>query len=567
MQRATASETPAYPWLKSYPADVDWGAEIPVKPMHLLLEEAAARFAGRICMDFLDRRYSFTEIGRLADRAAKGFQALGVGPGVKVGLHLPNCPYSVICYYAVLKTGGTLVNFNPLYSTRELAHQIEDSETDIMVTLDVASLHDKLAPLIGASRLKHVVVCRLAQALPFPRNLLYPWVMRHEVARIPADAIHLLFARLIANDGNPSPVEIDPDRHIALLQYTGGTTGVPKAAMLTHANLYANTEQCARWFAGAPAGPRRILGILPLFHVFAMTVIMNWSLHQGAEMILMPRFKLKDLLRTITRKKPTALAGVPTLFNAILNAPDLARYDLSSLHYCVSGGAALSHELRTRFEKAIGTKVLEGYGLSETSPVVCCNPVNPPDAVPPPPGAVGLPYPRTVISIRAVDPPHQILGPSETGEICVAGPQVTAGYWKQPAETKRALVDGLFATGDVGHMDGNGYLFITDRLKDMINASGFKIYPRNIEEVVLTHPAVLECAVVGVPDAYRGETVKAFIALKPGQSLTAEALTAFLADKLSAVEMPKLIEFRASLPKTAIGKISKKDLLAEGPPL
>jgi long-chain acyl-CoA synthetase len=564
MRQATASDTPAYPWLKSYPGDVDWGAEIAVKPMHTLLETAAARFGSGSCIDFLDRRYSFAEIGRLADRAAQGFQALGVGRGVKVGLHLPNCPYFVICYYAVLKAGGTVVNFNPLYSVRELAHQIEDSETDIMVTLDAVSLHDKLAPLVGASRLRHVVVCRLADALPFPRSWLYPWVMRHEVARIPADGIHLPFRRLIANDGTPKPVAIDPQRDVALLQYTGGTTGVPKAAMLTHANLYANAEQCARWFAHAPAGPRSILGILPLFHVFAMTVVMNWSLHEGAEMILLPRFKLKDLLRTIARKKPTALAGVPTLFNAMLNAPDLARYDLSSLHYCLSGGAALPNELRLAFERTIGARVLEGYGLSETSPVACCNPVNPPEAVPPPAGSVGLPYPRTVISIRALDPPHQLLGPGETGEICIAGPQVMAGYWKQPEETKRALADGLFATGDIGHMDEKGYVFITDRLKDMINASGFKIYPRNIEEVVLTHPAVLECAVVGVPDSYRGETVKAFVALKPGQKLTAEALTVFLADKLSALEVPKQIEFRASLPKTAVGKISKKDLLAEG---
>src|SRR5215475_1387375 len=354
MMRATASDAPAYPWLKSYPDDVDWAAEIPVKPMPALLDEAVARFGTQPCIDFLDRRYSFAEIGQLANRAAKGFQALGVGPGVKVGLHLPNCPYFVICYYGALKAGGTVVNFNPLYSTPELAHQIADSETDIMVTLDVVSLHDKLGPLAGVSRLKHIVVCRLAEALPFPRNWLYPWVMRHEVARIPADKVHLLFDRLLANDGKPKPAAIDPHRDIALLQYTGGTTGVPKAAMLTHANLYANAEQCWRWFAHAPAGPRRILGVLPLFHVFAMTVIMNWSLREGAEMILLPRFKLQDMMRTIARKKPSAMAGVPTLFNAMLNAPDLARHDLSSLQYCVSGGASLPQELRVAFERTIG---------------------------------------------------------------------------------------------------------------------------------------------------------------------------------------------------------------------
>ena len=557
MLQATEGEGSTYPWLASYPREIDWAAEIGVKPMHALLDDAVARFANRPCIDFLDRRYTFAEIGRLANRAAKGLRAIGVGPGIKVGLHLPNCPYSVICYYAVLKAGGTLVNFNPLYATPELERQIEDSETDVMVTMDIASLYDKLGPLVGRSRLKHVIVCRLAGALPFPRSWLYPWVMRHEVARIPADGRHLPFARLIANDGAIAAEPIDPHNAVALLQYTGGTTGVPKAAMLTHANLYANAEQCARWFANVPEGPRRILGILPLFHVFAMTVVMNWALHEGAEMILMPRFKLDDLLRTLSRKKATALAGVPTLFTAMLNAPNLADHDLSSLHYCVSGGAPLARELAVAFEKAIGARLLEGYGLSECSPVVCCNPVN----AEAPPGSVGLPYPRTVVKILSIDAPRRPLPPGETGEICVAGPQVMAGYWKRPDETEKVMVDGLLATGDIGHMDKYGYVFITDRLKDMIIASGFKIYPRNVEEVVMSHPAVLECAVVGVADPYRGETVKAFVTLKPDQSLTAEALTDYLAGRLSAVELPKQIEFRASLPKTAVGKISKKDLI------
>jgi long-chain acyl-CoA synthetase len=557
MQKPATSHGLDYPWLGSYPPELDWGAEIGIKPMHMLLDDAVARFGDRPCIDFLGRRYDFARVGRLVNRAAKGLRALGVGPGIKVGLHLPNSPYSVICYYAVLKAGGIVVNYNPLYATPELEYQISDSETDLMVTLDSASLYGKLGPLVGRTRLKRIIMCRLAEALPFPRNWLYPWVMRREVAKVPSDAMHVPFSRLIANDGAFAAEPIDPHRTIALLQYTGGTTGVPKAAMLTHANLYANTEQCARWFSHTPEGPRRILGVLPLFHVFAMTVIMNWALHEGAEMILLPRFKLDDLLEAISRKKPTALAGVPTLFNAILNAPNLTRYDLSSLHYCVCGGAPLPGELRIAFEKAAGAKLREGYGLSECSPVVTCNPVNAEVR----PGSVGLPYPRTMVQILSLDPPRRPLPPGETGEICVAGPQVMPGYWKRPEETAKVMVDGLLATGDIGHMDADGFLYVTDRLKDMIIASGFKVYPRNVEEVVLAHPAVLECAVVGVPDSYRGQTVKAFAALKPGASLTAEALTSYLADKLSPMEMPKLIEFRASLPKTAVGKISKKDLL------
>ena len=561
MQQTATEPGENYPWLKSYPPGIDWGAPIAVKPMHALMDDAAARYARRPCIDFLGRRYSFAEIGALVNRAAKGFKALGVGPGIKVGLCLPNTPYYVICYFAALKAGGTLVNFNPLYSGRELTHQIEDSESDIMVTLDIASLYDKLAGILGQSRLEKLIVCRMAAALPFPRNLFYPLVMRHEVAPVPRDDRHVPFERLIGNDGAFAADPIDPHKAIALLQYTGGTTGVPKGAMLTHANLYANAEQCARWFAHAGEGPRRTLGVLPFFHVFAMTVVMNWAVHEGAEMILLPRFQLTDLLKTITAKKPTAMPGVPTLFNAILNAPDLAKYDLRSLHYCVSGGASLPTPLRLAFEQATGARLLEGYGLSETSPVVCCNPVEGEARA----GSIGLPYPATEIRILSIDPPRHPLGIGETGEICIAGPQVMAGYWKRPDETAKVMIDGYLATGDVGHMDKDGYVFVTDRLKDMINASGFKIYPRNIEEAILLNPAVLECAVVGIPDPYRGQTVKAFVALKTGARLSAEELTAFLTDKLSPIEMPKLIEFRESLPKTTVGKISKKLLLEEGP--
>jgi long-chain acyl-CoA synthetase len=561
MQQTATGATESFPWLNSYPPGIDWGAAIAVKPMHALMDDAAVHFGDQPCIDFLGRRYSYAEIGRLVNRAAKGFRALGVGPGIKVGLCLPNTPYFVICYFAILKAGGTLVNFNPLYTERELIHQIEDSESAIMVTLDAASLYDKLAAVIGRTRLRKLVVCRMAEALPFPRNWLYPWVMRHEVARIPADAIHVPFDRLIDNDGAMAADAIDPRTAIALLQYTGGTTGIPKGAMLTHANLYANTEQCARWFAHVGDGPKRTLGVLPLFHVFAMTVVMNWAVHEGAEMILLPRFHIADLLKTISKKKPSIMPGVPTLFNAILNAPGLAKYNLRSLQFCISGGASLPNELGVAFERATGARVLEGYGLSETSPVVCCNPIKGEAR----PGSVGLPYPATVIRIFSIDPPRRALAIGETGEISVSGPQVMVGYWKRPDETAKVMIDGYLATGDIGHMDKDGYVFITDRLKDMINASGFKVYPRNIEEAILLNPSVLECAVVGLSDPYRGQTVKAFVTLKAGATLSAEQLTTFLADKLSPIEMPKQIEFRSALPKTAVGKISKKQLLEEGP--
>ena len=555
-----AARASAHRWLESYPPDVDWAAEIPAAPAWKLMADAVARFADRPCVDFLDRRFTYREIGDLVDRAAKGLAGLGVKSGTKVGLFLPNCPYSVIFYFAVLKAGGTVVNFNPLYAERELAAQIEDSETDIMVTLDLATLHDKIAALLGGTRLRQVIVCPMQAALPFPRNLLFALAMNRRLTRLPADGRHSSFRRLVDNDGALEPRSIDPRREIALLQYTGGTTGTPKGAMLTHANIHANAVQCARWFTEVRPGGERMVGVLPLFHVFAMTAVMNWSLLFGAEMILLPRFQLERLLRAIHRKRATAIAAVPTILTAINNFPQIKRYDLSSLRVCLAGGAALPLEVQRAFEARTGCRVLQGYGLSECSPVVTCNPM----AGPPKPGSIGLPYPQTVVEIMSLERPARPRPIGEKGEICGSGPQVMAGYWRRPEETATTIVDGRLHTGDVGYMDDDGYFFIADRLKELINAAGFKVYPRMVEEAIHTHPAVAECAVIGVPDPYRGETVKAFVMLTAGRTLTAEALSAFLVDKLSPIEIPKQIEFRPALPKTAVGKIDKKALVAEG---
>jgi long-chain acyl-CoA synthetase len=428
-----------------------------------------------------------------------------------------------------------------------------------MVTLDLAALCNKVTAQIGKTRLKTVIVCPMADALPYPKRLLFPIARRKDIARWPRDAHHIGYRDLLANDGKPAPVEIDPHEALAVLQYTGGTTGVPKGAMLSHANVYANAVQSSLWFGTGEERPQSIVGILPLFHVFAMTVVMNWTVRVGGEMILLPRLDLKQLLRTITDRKPTAFAAVPTLLTAINTCPDLAKYDLSSLKVCVSGGASLPADVRDTFERLTGCRVVEGYGLSECSPVVCCNPLEGVRK----PGSVGLPYPRTTIEIVAPEPPYRVLLPGEKGEICVRGPQVMRGYWKRPEATSEVIIDGRLHTGDVGHIDGDGYVFITDRLKEMINAGGYKIYPRMVEEAIHTHPDVAECAVFGVPDAYRGETVKAVVRPMPGAALTADALTAYLSARLSAIEMPKIIEFRAELPKSAVGKILKTQLVAE----
>jgi long-chain acyl-CoA synthetase len=547
------------PWRAAYPPGLDWGVEIAEAPVWHLLDKSVSAHPERPCIDFLGRKYSYREIGALVGRAAKGLQGIGVGPGTQLGLFLPNCPYAVIFYFAALKAGATVVNFNPLYAEPEIARQITDSDTDVMVTLDLSALCNKVTAQIGKTRLKTVIVCPMADSLPYPKRLLFPIARRKDMARWPRDAHHVGYRDLIANDGKMSPPPIAPQTDLAVLQYTGGTTGVPKGAMLSHANVYANAVQSSLWFGAGNEGRQSILGILPLFHVFAMTVVMNWSMRVGGEMILLPRLDLKQLLQTITDKKPTAFAAVPTLLTAINNYPDLAKYALSSLKVCVSGGAPLPADVRDTFERLTGCRVVEGYGLSECAPVVCCNPIEGQRK----PGSVGLPYPGTTVEVVSLEPPRRVLLPGEKGEICVRGPQVMRGYWKRPEATAEVMIDGRLHTGDIGHIDADGYVFITDRLKEMINAGGYKIYPRMVEEAIYAHPQVAECAVFGVPDPYRGETVKAVVKLAPGAILDAEALSAFLAERLSAIELPKIIEFRSDLPKSAVGKILKTQLVAE----
>jgi long-chain acyl-CoA synthetase len=548
-----------YPWEAVYPEDLDWRAEIPVKPLHAVLDDAVARFPDNGCVEFLGKKYSYRDIDRLVGCAAKGLQGLGVGKGVQVGLFLPNCPYFVIFYYAVLKVGGTVVNINPLYAEEEVLRQLRDSETRIVVTLDVRSLHPKLSAVMEQAGLEKVIVCRMADALPFPQNTLFTLLKRREIAPIPVDGRHVSFRTLIANDGQFQPVTIDPQRDLALLQYTGGTTGMPKGAMLTHANLYANTMQTAMWFARMDVGRERILGVLPLFHVFAMTAVMNAGISQGAELILLPRFRLDTLLQTIHKKRPTLLPGVPTMFAAIIGYKQLEKYDLSSLKFCLSGGAPLPMRVKEEFERLTGCNLVEGYGLTETAPVV---------AVIPPFGlykerSVGLPLPRTIVEVTSLDDPLRLLPVGATGEICVRGPQVMAGYWRRAEETAATMAGGRLHTGDVGHMDEEGYVFVTDRLKDLILVGGYNVYPRMVEEAILRHPAVEDVAVCGIPDDYRGETVKAFIILRPEQKLTLAELKAFLRDKLAPFEIPRSIAFRKTLPRTLIGKVSRKELIAE----
>ncbi|MCH2493305.1 MAG: long-chain fatty acid--CoA ligase [Gammaproteobacteria bacterium] len=556
----TTNDVHPQPWLHHYPEGIDWSTTLTRRALNEYIDDAEIRFAARPAIDFLGRKTTYAQLATHIRQAAKGFQNMGVTKGSRVGLCLPNTPYSVICYFGALRAGATVVNYNPLYVERELAFQISDSETEIMVTMDLKLLYPKVAAMLSQTEsLKQIVVCRMAPILPPVKGLLFGIVKRKEIAAITDDDTTMRFEDLINNDGQPEEVEIDIEQDIAVLQYTGGTTGRSKGAMLTQANLSANISQMLSWFPGLRPGEEKIVGVLPLFHVFAMTAVMNFAVASGTEMILLPRYELEQTLKTLSAKKATLFPAVPTIYTAINQAPDLAKYDLSSIRYCMSGGAPLPLEVKRQFEQITGCKLVEGYGLSESSPVATCNSMSGTNKE----NSIGLPVPGTDITIHDLEAPHDLMPVGERGEVWIKGPQIMKGYLNQAEETADTLRDGWLRTGDVGYMDDQGHFFLVDRLKDLILCSGYNVYPRMVEEAIYLHSAVSEVTVIGIKDEYRGESPKAFVKLKPNESLNETDLKQFLEDKLSKIEMPSKIEFRDELPKTIIGKLSKKELVAE----
>lgn len=562
LKAPSGTQDVAYQWLRKYPKDVDWSQQFRPVPMGQLLDTAVAAHGTRTCTNFLGKKLTYADIGQLVDRTAAGLQKLGVKRGTKVGLLMPNCPTFIVYYFATLKAGGIVVNYNPLYTPDELTFQVRDSETELMVTLDLKLLFDKVEGLMKAGTLKRAIVASFPALLPSAKSVLFKLFKGKELAHLsksPVAARIVLDADVLADAGNFQKPAIDSLNDVAVLQYTGGTTGTPKGAMLTHANISVNCQQGAAWATNLKSGQERTLAALPFFHVFAMTAVMNFALQEGAEIIIMPRFVLDDAMKLIDKAKPTVMPGVPTMFIAMLNHPKLKSFDLSSLKYCVSGGAPLPVDVKERFEKVTGCKVVEGYGLSETSPSVTCNPVEGPVKS----GSIGQPLPGTIVSLRDLADPTQEVPLGEKGEICVKGPQVMKGYWKRPEETANQFVGDFLRTGDVGIMDEEGFIFIVDRIKDLIICSGYNVYPRRIEEAIYDHPSVEEVTVIGIKDQYRGEAPKAFIKLKAGVTATEADIRKHLETKLSKIEMPAHIEFRDALPKTMIGKLSKKELKAE----
>ncbi len=534
-------------------------------PLPWLLEQALTQHGSEIAIEYYGTRISYARLGVLVERFARALMELGVRPGDRVAICLPNVPQFPIAFYGALRAGAVAVPTNPLYTPRELSHQMKDSGTRVVVILD--QFYPNLARVRQETPVERVIVTSAADFLPRPLAVAFrvksALESRHQERVVPAQGVHQ-FMDLLSRQARPRhagdvafPEPASPS-DVAVLQYTGGTTGVSKGAMLTHRGLVVNALQCWAWNEQPPGSHHRTLCVAPFFHVYGLTVAMNLSIYSGSTMLLLPRFTVKDTLKAIQRYKPDLFPGVPTMYLALAREAEKSHPNLSSIRVCISGSAPLPGEVQRRFEAVSGGTVVEGYGLTEASPVTHCNPVYGEQRL----GTIGLPLPDT--DGASIDPETwEHLPPGAEGEIAVRGPQVMLGYWKRPDETANVLRDGWLRTGDVGMMDADGYFTIVDRAKDIIIAGGLKVFPREVDEVLFQHPKVLEAAAVGVPDEYRGETVRAFVVPKPGERLTEEELSAFCKERLAPYKVPKQFEFREALPKTLVGKVLRRSLREE----
>jgi long-chain acyl-CoA synthetase len=556
------------PWLKSYPKGVRWDAEIVPTRVEQILDDAVAKWPSNPAIDFMGKRLTYFELGALVDRCAAGLRKLGVKKGVHVGLYLPNTPHCVIGLFGILKAGGTVVNYSPLDAGKVLEHKVGDSHTDFIITVDLAALYPQMKELLGKTRLKKLIVGNLAEMSAAPDAVRAGLAGARQLADIPTDSQHITFAQLLDNDGK---YEREPDgdlaKSIAVLQYTGGTTGLPKGAMLTHANL--SSACCQYWETanGQPPlvkpGQERMLIVLPLFHIYALTANMLFGIRIGAELVMHARFELDKVLADIPAKKISVFLGVPTMYMGIIGFPGIDKLDMTSLKYCASGGAPLPVETIQEFKRLTGCDISEGWGMTETSPSGTFTPIG--DGVQRKPGSCGIPGPGITIKFLDVNDPGKTVALGERGEIAIKGPNVMLGYWNNPSATAENLTaDGFMRTGDVGYMDDDGFIFIVDRTKDMLLCGGYNVYPRNIEEAIYEHSSVAEVCVIGIPDQYRGQSPKAYLALKPGApELSLKELKDFLKSRLGKHEMISEMEIRAALPRTPVGKLSKKELYDE----
>lgn len=549
------------PWLNQYPEEIPHTLTYTNEPVQSYLKNTAEEYPDKVAIHFMGKEITYKEVYQDSLKFASYLQDLGIEKGDRVAIMLPNCPQSVISYYGILFAGGIVVQTNPLYVERELEYQMKDSGAKIIVTLDI--LYPRVTKVMPHTDLQHIVVTAIKDFLPFPKNLVYPFIQKKQYGfsvNVKHEGNQHLITEILKQPQKPiKEHEFDFEEDLALLQYTGGTTGFPKGVMLTHKNLVSNASMCDAWLYKCKKGEEIVLGFLPFFHVYGMTTVLISSVMQANKMVLLPKFDMDTALKTIHKQRPTLFPGAPTMYIGLLNHPDLHKYDLSSIDSCISGSAALPVEIQQKFEEVTGGKLVEGYGLTESSPVTHSNFLWDRPRVK---GSIGVPWPDTdaaVFSLETGEP----LPPGEVGEICVKGPQVMKGYWNRPEETAQTLRDGWLLTGDLGYMDENGYFYVVDRKKDMIIAGGYNIYPREIEEVLYEHPDIVEVVAAGVPDPYRGETVKAYVVLKEGSAVTEKELNEFARKHLAAYKAPRLYEFRDELPKTAVGKILRRALVEE----
>jgi long-chain acyl-CoA synthetase len=549
------------PWREHYVHPCAWDQRFAPLSVPQMFADSALAHPDQPAVDFMGRRFSYGEVYREAQAFAAGLQRLGITKGDRVGLFLPNVPIYLAAYYGAMLAGAIAVNFSPLYTVPELEAQVADSGTRLLVTLDVPALLPTALKVLEGTALERLVVGRLAEMLPWVKGFALRTLGRKGLSPLPARSDVTAWGDALATAA-PSPVEIDPERDIALLQYTGGTTGAPKGAMLSHQNLTANARQVD---AIDPRHEERdmILGVLPLFHVFANTCVLNRTVQHGGCIAMLPRFDAGQALKTLARVQATAMPGVPTMYQALLDHPAIARTDFSSLRVCIAGGAPLPAPVKERFEAASDARLVEGYGLTESSGVVSTNPYEGEDRI----GTIGHPLPGTRLRLLDKEDASRDAPPGEPGELAIQGPQVMQGYWQRPEAAAAAFAereDGRWLrTGDVAVIEADGYIRIVDRIKDMIAVGGFKVFPSEVEAVLLRHPAIKEVLVIGVPDTYRGESPRAYVTLMPDAAETGEALAEWLNARIGKHERVDAVVVRESLPKTMIGKLDRKALRAE----
>jgi long-chain acyl-CoA synthetase len=554
---------PERPWLRVYDPGVPADISVPDEPLHAALSDAARRYPHRTAIRFFGRSTSYAQLDALANRFANALLALGVRKGERVALLMPNCPQMVLAYYGGLRAGTVIVPTSPLYVESELEHQLADAEVSVVVCL--SSLFGRLQAVRDrVPTLRLVIVTSIKDFFPTQLRLLFSLTRErrdgHRV-KLPRDGHTYWLKRLLARARSSSPgVEVGAE-DLALLQYTGGTTGVPKGAMLTHRNLVANTLQVRAWFGNLanPNGPDVVMGVLPLFHIYGMTTVMNFSVRGAGTMVLQPRFVVDDVLKAIQRERPHLLPGVPTMYMALIHAPRLSHYSLRSLKGAFSGAAPLPREVQARFEAITGARLVEGYGLTEASPVTHCVPLATEHLV----GTIGIPMPSTEAAIFDQETGTRHMPPGEVGELAVRGPQVMRGYWKRADETARVLRDGWLFTGDLACVDESGYFTIVDRKKDMIITGGMNVYPRDVEEPLFQNPKVKEAVAVGIPDPRWGEAVKVYIVLRDGETATEQEIVEYCHARMARYKVPKFVEFRRELPRTLVGKVLRRQLLEE----